>query len=604
MGGKQSSDNRREEEERRERQRRAEQAEEERRSRELAEQWAVEQRRAAAAAAEAAAAEQRRAAAAAAEAAAAEKRRAAAAAAAVAQAQYLDGVSKTSSNSFYIQGTIMSDTTKGYVDNTKAIQTTIQTNHDEIVRLFNDAKTKRNTLSQWSDPFELTKEYTDGLNNCVKKSNKILGSINSIKRIISDSDWGQITSANSDAYTQSTNARNAQSYSTTTTAVSTSNSDVTTASNAKADIEKQIKNIDGYIGQSQAILDDAKLLYAKVAEIAGKPAQFEDEETLTSCYDKNSLCALHKSTIIGEKYVKQRNANYPSAGNKYNNVTKSCDYSCPCVYGSTFIPDDTCSRTCGEPGILTGHYALISGPDSCSSKCGTPGFIGDCSSKPTIKIPCNNNPVMPCPTPSTLGGFYPVSIMENFEGRSNLETVGLIYQQGKSTAENAGLNIGNYEANLLKALQEFNNEYYYYVNQCNNKPGITVPIGTNNPVNPATNLPMNCDDMLYQLRTDGTNLNGYIGGVANVQDPKELLKWTGIQKSSDYNEGYKRIINSHNTIIETRDILDSKLKELYDIPGSSISLDYRYNYDATIYSGILLTVLASGLIYYTFTKLE
>jgi hypothetical protein len=211
---------------------------------------------------------------------------------------------------------------------------------------------------------------------------------------------------------------------------------------------------------------------------------------------------------------------------------------------------------------------------------------------------------MPCPTPSTLGGFYPVSIMENFEGRSNLETVGLIYQQGKSTAENAGLNIGNYEANLLKALQEFNNEYYYYVNQCNNKPGITVPIGTNNPVNPATNLPMNCDDMLYQLRTDGTNLNGYIGGVANVQDPKELLKWTGIQKSSDYNEGYKRIINSHNTIIETRDILDSKLKELYDIPGSSISLDYRYNYDATIYSGILLTVLASGLIYYTFTKLE
>jgi hypothetical protein len=503
-----------------------------------------------------------------------------------------------------------------YVSQVNSVQSTVQTNDGQIKQLYSDAKSDRVSLSPYTDAYEYVEQYIDSLKGKVDDSSKLLSDINRVQYTVQNTDYGQIQSALNDANQRSIDAAGSRNTGESNAATSIADSDDATAKTLLNDIVNKINQISGFEGQSNQLLSDAKVAAAQVKSIASTPATYSDGETLTKCYDKYSRCTLGTSTIDGEKYVKEFNSNWPSSGNKYNNVAKACDYSCPCVYGTTFIPDDTCSRTCGEPGLLTGHYALVSGPtDTCSAKCGTPGFIGDCKdpAKQTTRIPCNNNPVMPCPPVSTLGGLYPGNIMESFTGNVDLTPFTgnvdlrkpLFYNERKPVSDNVDAILDYSEANLLQALYQFNNEYYYYVNQCNNKPGSTVPTGSNNPVNPATNLPLNCDDMLYQIKEDGKVLNAYVGSVANIPNPADMVKNSkAIQTNDQYNTIYGNVISNYGTLVQERSDLDSKLKELYDLPGSSISLDYRYNYEATIYSGILLTVLASGLIFYTFTKLD
>jgi hypothetical protein len=524
---------------------------------------------------------------------------------------YFAGIKQTGADVTDIQG--IYDAADKYYNKVNSLQSTVKTNDDTIQQLYSDAKTKRESLSQYADAYDYVKQYIDTLKGKVDDSSKLLIKVNTVQYNVKGEHesilyWFKFTKGDS---IDAGNAINSATSSRAINDADTHDSDAHTYLNYIVD---QMKTIDGIEGQSNQLLSDAQLAAAQVKSLASTPATYSDGETLTKCYDRYSRCTLGSSTIEGERYVQELNSNWPSSGNKYNNVPKACDYSCPCVYGTTFIPDDTCSRTCGEPGLLTGHYALVSGPtDTCSAKCGTPGFIGDCTdpAKQTTRIPCNNNPVMPCPTISTLGGFYPDTIMESFTGNVDLRKP-FPLNEGKPVRDNVDAILDYSEANLLQALYEFNNEYYYYVNQCNNKPGNTVPTGPNNPINPTTNLPLNCDDMLYQIKEDGKVLNAYVGLVTNIPNPGDLLlnpvdlvkNSKAIQTNDEYNTIYGNIISDYTTIVQERSDLDSKLKELYDLPGSSISLDYRYNYEATIYSGILLTVLASGLIYYTFTKLD
>jgi hypothetical protein len=137
------------------------------------------------------------------------------------------------------------------------------------------------------------------------------------------------------------------------------------------------------------------------------------------------------------------------------------------------------------------------------------------------------------------------------------------------------------EAKLLIDIVEFNNAYAKYVSCSYNDTG-------------CTSSDMNIQliyDKLPKFDTDIKNLNTSL----NANSSK-----TTIDK---YHANRKDILNKYNNNITiTRSELDSKLKELYEINGS-LTLDNKYQYDATIYSGILMTILATGLIYYTFTKL-
>jgi len=63
------------------------------------------------------------------------------------------------------------------------------------------------------------------------------------------------------------------------------------------------------------------------------------------------------------------------------------------------------------------------------------------------------------------------------------------------------------------------------------------------------------------------------------------------------------IMNNYRDNIEQRQELDDKLKEVYKTKDSLYNSEYKTVYDATMMSGVLLTILASSLLYYSFSQL-
>lgn len=135
------------------------------------------------------------------------------------------------------------------------------------------------------------------------------------------------------------------------------------------------------------------------------------------------------------------------------------------------------------------------------------------------------------------------------------------------------------------ALYQFNKDYANYVAQCVTKDGDSTT----------------CSGLLQNINNYVTDYNN------NVIIPVKTAisgnpSINSLPGSLTTNNQHDNIMQHYDTVTKKRTDLDAKLRELYDIPGSK-SLDYKYNYDSTVYSGILLTIVASGIIYYTFTKL-
>lgn len=155
-------------------------------------------------------------------------------------------------------------------------------------------------------------------------------------------------------------------------------------------------------------------------------------------------------------------------------------------------------------------------------------------------------------------------------------------------------NLMYYEAELARAINHFNNEYAFYVSNCNGKDGVkTIPMDTVS--NPQSK---NCNELLNDIQYDANNIVNY----TTIKDSEKNLFSGSVQKTSEYDTNYRSLMNTYSNILSLREDLDNKLKELYDLPNSK-SIDYTSNYDGTIYSGILVTALATAMIYYTFTKL-
>lgn len=180
------------------------------------------------------------------------------------------------------------------------------------------------------------------------------------------------------------------------------------------------------------------------------------------------------------------------------------------------------------------------------------------------------------------------------------------FKMSGNTAITANM-IGNYETNLWKALQEFNLDYFIYIGNCHPCPPDKVI--SNGDVTTCNNFCFNqgsesktCSDAKSLLEEETKHLTTYIEfGVKNYE---EIFRQYGnLQSVSDFNNIRGNIIgNVYPSLLATRSDLDKKLRDLYEIDGS-ISLDQQNRFDGTIYSGILITVLASALVYYTFTKL-
>lgn len=77
----------------------------------------------------------------------------------------------------------------------------------------------------------------------------------------------------------------------------------------------------------------------------------------------------------------------------------------------------------------------------------------------------------------------------------------------------------------------------------------------------------------------------------------------GLKPTKDiYDASYQYITTNYNKLLTNRNQLDQQMKDIQK-SSDSVYSTYKGSHDSTVYSQILLTVLATSLIYYVFIKL-
>ena len=70
-----------------------------------------------------------------------------------------------------------------------------------------------------------------------------------------------------------------------------------------------------------------------------------------------------------------------------------------------------------------------------------------------------------------------------------------------------------------------------------------------------------------------------------------------------YDNSNNHISITYDNVLKDRNELETKMKELHKTNGSLYNSEYKANYDATMLTGIIWSVLAGCMLYYSFTKL-
>jgi len=138
-------------------------------------------------------------------------------------------------------------------------------------------------------------------------------------------------------------------------------------------------------------------------------------------------------------------------------------------------------------------------------------------------------------------------------------------------------NIYSQETKLLSDLTDFNQKYTAYID-CSLSNCSTFSQKKAD-MEKAYNLVIN---------TDIPNVNSAMpsGGLTPAQ----------------YDASFASLVATHDNVVKLRNELDVKMKELNHDKNTKYS-DFKGNYDSAIYTNILVTVLATTIIYFTFTKL-
>ena len=83
----------------------------------------------------------------------------------------------------------------------------------------------------------------------------------------------------------------------------------------------------------------------------------------------------------------------------------------------------------------------------------------------------------------------------------------------------------------------------------------------------------------------------------------KIITDTNLKGNVVVDGSHNYIMNNYQNNIQQRQELDNKLKEVYKTKDSLYNTDHKSVYDATMLSGVLLTILASSLLYYSFSQL-
>jgi hypothetical protein len=111
----------------------------------------------------------------------------------------------------------------------------------------------------------------------------------------------------------------------------------------------------------------------------------------------------------------------------------------------------------------------------------------------------------------------------------------------------------------------------------------------------------NTGSQIDALITAKNQLNDAIDNInTKIYDFKNGERDT--KTTTDYNSNYKTILETHAINTKLRSELDEKLKTINNVKNSYSDI-YANQYNATIYTGILWSILATTMIYYVFVKL-
>jgi hypothetical protein len=188
---------------------------------------------------------------------------------------------------------------------------------------------------------------------------------------------------------------------------------------------------------------------------------------------------------------------------------------------------------------------------------------------------------MPVPTGTSFSAFKDIRGIGVFQ-------CSLIGSHGQSSGQkehfqNRGAvyegldNIYSQETKLLSDLTDFNQKYTAYID-CSMSNCLTYSQKKSD-MEKAYNLVIN---------TDIPNVNSAMpsGGLTPAQ----------------YDASFASLVATHDNVLKLRNELDIKMKELNHEERTKYA-DFKGNFDSAIYSNILVTVLATTILYFTFTKL-
>lgn len=198
------------------------------------------------------------------------------------------------------------------------------------------------------------------------------------------------------------------------------------------------------------------------------------------------------------------------------------------------------------------------------------------------------------------------SRIEQFEGYSSFNNIygGMPIIEGLAEMDN--------EKTLITQLNTFNEKYARYL-KCNDKWNNSDCAASEiciDPMNPNKNINViNCAP-LSDVMAAASNINRSVANLKNASinfgtgkiNKGDYNIPTGSALSPDqYETNFNSILDNHNKVTKLRNELDNKIQMLYN-PEKSINADYKKSFDATIYSGILISALATSILFYTFNQ--
>ena len=226
-------------------------------------------------------------------------------------------------------------------------------------------------------------------------------------------------------------------------------------------------------------------------------------------------------------------------------------------------------------------------------------------------------------TTSNIGVEEPVGIAYSLEGEQfspntsysitiqNDDLGGLENFSGRLTHLGISILNSKLECSMFKVTVTDNRGVQYeFINKkvddfdSNNSTAISLPefVGSNSSL---IKVYANDQDQINLYTSGKDELVNIKGQLENEID--DLIQaggsWTKKKTVQDYNTHHSSLITNIKALKDLRYELDYKLREVYMIEGSTAA-NKKLEYDGTMFAGMLWTVLASSIIYYTLVEMN